>query len=263
LNDGLHCVKHPLPIDPFIITKMLSTTKGIVLNYINYSETSVIAKVYTENYGLQSYIIKGIRKSKSSTKLSLLEHLSLIEIVAYHKENSSGIRTVKELKSIYRFQTIPFDIGKSSIALFINEILYKSLHEEEKNPTLFEFLLHAIQILDLIPDNYADFHLLFMVQYSKYLGFFPRSNYDEKNKFFNLTEGVFQSLQPLNAEYIEHPLSEIIYKMLSINFEDTAKLNLKKTERRILLDKMILFYRLHHAGFNKINSHLVLQEVLG
>ncbi len=242
---------------------MLSTTKGIVLSHLNYSETSVIAKIYTENYGLQSYIIKGIRKSKSKTKLSLLEHLSLIEIVAYHKENSPGIRIVKEIKSVYRFQSIPYDIGKSSIALFINEILYKSLHEEEKNPALFEFLYHSIQMLDVTPERYADFHLLFMVQYSKYLGFFPRNNYDAKNRFFNLTEGVFQSVQPINAEYLEYPLSEVIFKMLNTSFEDITVLNLNKTNRSILLDKMILFYRLHHSGFNKINSHLVLQEVFG
>jgi len=242
---------------------MLSTTKGIVLSYINYSETSVIAKVYTENYGLQSYIIKGIRKSKSKTKLSLLEHLSLIEIVAYHKENTPGIRMVKEIKSIFRFQSIPYDIGKSSIALFINEILYKSLHEEETNPTLFEFLFHSIQILDVTPERYADFHLLFMVQYSKYLGFFPRNNYDTKNRFFNLTEGVFQAMQPINDEFLEYPFSEVISNMLNTNFEDIAVLNLNKENRRILLDKMILFYRLHHTGFKKINSHLVLQEVFG
>ena len=242
---------------------MHTTTKGIVLNYINYSETSVVAKIYTEQYGLQSYIIKGIRKNKSKTKLSLLEHLSLIEIVAYHKENISCIRTVKELKSIYRFQTIPYDIGKSSIALFINEILYKSLHEEEKNPALFDFLFHSIQILDVIPEHYADFHLLFMVQYSKYLGIFPRNNYDVNNRFFNLNEGVFQTFQPLNAEYLDYPLSEVINKMLSISFQDIASLKLKKTDRRLLLDKMILFYRFHHSGFNKINSHLILQEVLG
>ena len=212
---------------------MLSTTKGIVLSYINYSETSVIAKVYTENYGLQSYIIKGIRKSKSKTKLSLLEHLSLIEIVAYHKENTPGIRMVKEIKSIFRFQSIPYDIGKSSIALFINEILYKSLHEEETNPTLFEFLFHSIQILDVTPERYADFHLLFMVQYSKYLGFFPRNNYDTKNRFFNLTEGVFQAMQPINDEFLEYPFSEVISNMLNTNFEDIAVLNLNKENRRI------------------------------
>ncbi len=242
---------------------MLTTTKGIVLNHINYSETSVIAKIYTENYGLQSYIIKGIRKSKSTTKLSLLEHLSLIEVVAYHKENTSTIRTVKEIKSIYRFQSIPYDIGKSSIALFINEILYKSLYEEEKNTALFDFLFHSIQILDVTPERYADFHLLFMVQYSKYLGFFPRNNYDTNHRFFNLNEGVFQAVQPLNAEYLEYPLSEVINTMLITNFEDIAILNLNKFDRRLLLDKMILFYRLHHSGFNKINSHLVLQEVFG
>jgi DNA repair protein RecO (recombination protein O) len=240
---------------------MLSTTKGIVLNHINFSESSVIAKIYTEDYGLQSYILKGIRKSKSKTKLSLLEHLSLVEIVAYHKENTSGIRTLKELKCIFRFQSIPYDINKSAIALFINEILYKSLHEEEKNTELFSFLFHTIQILDLSQEKFADFHLLFMVQYAKYLGFFPMMNYDKKQHIFNLNEGIFQQNKPLNAEYLELPYSACISKMLFTNFEDIAILNFTKTERRFLLEKMLLFYRLHHSNFGYINSHIILQEV--
>jgi DNA repair protein RecO (recombination protein O) len=240
---------------------MLTVCRGIVLNHINFSESSVIAKIYTENYGLQSYILKGIRKSKSKTKLSLLEHLSLVEIVAYHKENTSGIRTIKEIKSIYHFQSIPYDIGKSAIALFINEILYKSLHEEEKNPALFSFLFHAIQILDVTPEKFADFHLLFMVQYAKYLGFSPMTNYDKKNHIFNLNEGIFQQNKPLNAEFLELPYSESISKMLVTNFEDIALLNFNKADRRFLLEKIILFYRLHHSNFGNINSHLILQEV--
>jgi len=115
---------------------MLTVCRGIVLNYINFSESSVIAKIYTDNYGLQSYIIKGIRKSKSKTKLSLLEHLSLVEIVAYHKENTHGIRTLKELKSIYHSQHITFDIEKIAIALVFKQIFDELLHEIEKQHSI-------------------------------------------------------------------------------------------------------------------------------
>lgn len=241
---------------------MLIATKGIVLHHIKFSETSVIAKVYTEVYGLQSYMIKGIRTAKSKNKLSLLEHLSLIEIVAYHKNNSGGIKLVKELKSIFRFQSIPFDITKSSIALFINEILYKSLKEEEKNPTLFEFLFHAIQMLDVTSERYNNFHLIFMLQYSKHLGFFPRNNFDAQHSYFNLNEGLFQKNAPLDAEYLPLHYSEILNKMLNVNFEQLTEIPISSIERRYLLEKLIIYYRLHLDGFGKINSHKILQEVL-
>lgn len=241
---------------------MLVAAKGIVLHHFNYSETSVIAKIYTDLFGLQSYIIKGVRKSKARNKLSLLEHLSLIEIVAYHKNNTGGIKTVKEIKSIYRFQTIPFDIIKSSIALFINEIIYKSLKEEERNSALFDFLFHAIQILDVTHEKYNNFHLIFMLQYSKYLGFFPRNNFDVQHSYFNLNEGKFQLSSPLDSEYISLPYSEILNRMLTSNFEQLPEIEISSLQRRYLLEKLILFYQLHVDNFGKINSHKILQEVL-
>ncbi len=241
---------------------MLIACKGIVLNHIKYSETSVIAKIYTDLFGLQSYIIKGVRKSKSKNKLSLLEHLSLIEIVAYHKNLSPGLKTVKEIKSLYQFQTIPFDIHKSSIALFINEILYKSLKEDDKNDVLFDFLYQSIQFLDVCQNKYNNFHLLFMLQYAKILGFYPRNNFDMKHTFFNLNEGLFQSDTPLDAEFISLPCSELLNRLQTCSFEHLSDLEISSTDRRVLLEKLILFYRLHIDGFAKINSLKILQEIL-
>jgi DNA repair protein RecO (recombination protein O) len=241
---------------------MLIACKGIVLHHIKYNETSVIAKIYTDLFGLQSYIIKGIRASKSKNKLSLLEHLSLIEIVAYHKNMSSGLKTVKEIKSIYRFQSIPFDIYKSSIALFINEILYKSLKEDDKNDVLFDFLFQSIQFLDVCHNKYINFHLLFMLQYAKLLGFYPRNNFDKQHPFFNLNEGVFQSNIPMDAEFIALPYSEVLNRLQSSSFENMYDLEINSYERRFILEKLILFYRLHLDGFAIINSHKILQEIL-
>jgi DNA repair protein RecO (recombination protein O) len=102
-----------------------------------------------------------------------------------------------------------------------------------------------------------------MVQYAKYLGFSPMTNYDDKHRIFNLNEGIFQQNKPLTAEFLDYPYSESISKMLNTNFEEIAVLNFSKSERRFLLEKMIVFYRLHHTNFAKINSHLVLQEVFG
>lgn len=241
---------------------MLIATRGIVLHHFKYSETSVIAKIYTELFGLQSYIIKGIRSSKSKNKLSILEHLSLVEVVAYHKNISGGIKTVKEIRSIHQFHTIPFEIEKSSIALFINEILYKSLKEEEKNQSLFDFLFHAIQMLDVSIDKFYNFHLVFMLQYAKYLGFFPRNNFDKLNTYFNMNEGLFQNRAPMDAEYITLPYSDLLNKMLYTNFEQISEITMGSSERRFLLEKLILYYRLHLDDFGKINSHKILQEVM-
>ena len=241
---------------------MLSKTNGIVLHHINYTESSVIAKIYTEQHGLQSYLIRGMRSSKSKTKISLLQHLSLVEVVAYHKKNSHGIKNIKEIKSNYIFQTLPYDIRKSTISLFINEIIYKSIQEEEANPALFNFLYHTIQILDIATENINDFHLMFMIQFTKYLGFFPQNNYSESNNIFNIQEGTFQTTRPLHNDYILSPLSYFIHMLMNTSFENIADTKLTRTQRRELLDKLIIYFRLHLTSLTKINSHLILQEVL-
>ncbi|MBE9480196.1 MAG: DNA repair protein RecO, partial [Bacteroidetes bacterium] len=141
---------------------MLFKTRGIVFHQIKYSESSVIAKIYTELFGIQSYLIKGVRNKKSKIKSALLQHLSIVDLVVYHKEKSN-IQYIKEIRSEYQFTSIPFDIRKSSIAVFINEILYKSIHEEEANQNLFDYLLNSIKLLDMITKRFVDFHLLFTI----------------------------------------------------------------------------------------------------
>ncbi|PIZ05346.1 MAG: DNA repair protein RecO, partial [Flavobacteriales bacterium CG_4_10_14_0_8_um_filter_32_5] len=127
---------------------MLHTTKGIVIHQFKYGEKSVIAKIYTEKFGLQSYIINGVRSKKSTNKFAYLQPLSLVEINAYHKENK-GLQHLKSIKLDIPFQYIPFDVYKGSIAFFVAEVIYKTIKEEEANSELFDFLYNSVQVLDV------------------------------------------------------------------------------------------------------------------
>ena len=133
---------------------MLTTTKGIVFHQIKYSETSVIAKIYTLEFGLQSYLLKGVRSKKSKISPALLQHLSLLEIVSNHKENSD-LQYVSELRSAHQYNSIPFNIVKSSITVFVNELSYKAIREEETNPHIFEFIYDDMRWLDLSEKSYV------------------------------------------------------------------------------------------------------------
>lgn len=239
---------------------MLHKTRGIVFHKIKYSETSIIAKIYTELFGLQSYLFKGIRSPKSKTKSNLLQHLSLIDMEVYHKQKSE-IQYVKEIKSAYNFSSIPFNIKKSSIAIFINEILYRSIKEEEANKNLFDFIFNALQFLDLKEDKYADFHLLFIVQLTKYLGFFPQCNYSDINNVFNLKEGVFEQNISHHTYYIQKPISQYLYNLLNISFEDLDSVKIPSKNRYELLEKIIEYYQLHIPAFKNIKSHHILKMV--
>jgi len=240
---------------------MLHNTPGIVLHQVKYSESSVIAKIYTELFGLQSYMIRGIRSKKSKIKSALLQHLTLVDLVVYHK-TKSNIHNIKEIKIAYPFQTIPYNISKSSIAVFINEILYHVIKEEEANSDLFKFLFNSLQILDLRESHYANFHYLFLIQLSKYLGFYPKNNFSATNNNFNLEEGNFTNQKGPENLYLTVPYSTYIYELTSSSFENLGAININSAHKNQLLEFLLNYYRMHLPVTLNIKSHHVLQTVL-
>ena len=237
---------------------MLFKTKGIVFQRIKYSETSIIVKIYTEIFGLQTYIVKGARSRKSKIKSNLFQNLSLLDLVVSKKEKSK-INFLTEVRQTYQFTTIPFDIRKSSIAIFLNEILYKTIREEEPNQNLFDFLFNSIQLLDHQEKDFANFHLLFLIKLTKHLGFFP---HQKQFKYFDLTEGIFVKEIPIHQYFLNTELSLILNNLLNISFEKINEIKISKIQRLQLLEKIIDYYKIHIENFKEIKSLAVLQTVL-
>ena len=240
---------------------MLYSTRGIVLHQIKYSENSIIAKIYTEQLGLQSYMIKGARGKKSSIKANMIQPMALLDMIVYKREKNT-LQTIKELRNTHPQSSIAFDIHKSSIALFINEILNKCIREEEPNGSLFAFIHNAIHILDLKTGNYANFHLLFLIKLSKYLGFEPQDNYTNENNLFDLREGLFKNCPPAHHHFMPYPLSEHMHYLISLSFDRIHELKINTQERRILLQKLIEYYELHITRLSDIKSHQILESVM-
>ncbi len=238
---------------------MLHNTRGIIFRQTKYSETSIIVKIYTELFGLQSYLIKGIRNKKSLIKPALLEHLTLVDLIAYHKEKKN-IQHIKEIKIGYPLKTIHTDIRKSSIIIFLNEILFKVIREEEANPSLFSFLYNSIQSLDLQEKSFSNFHLIFLIHLTKYLGFFPNNNYSLQSSYFNLQEGVFTSNK--SDLIAEKPFSEYLSKLTITGLEKQETFSILPQHRNDLLEIILRYYQLHMPVAMNIKSHHVLQTVL-
>lgn len=239
---------------------MISKTRGIVLHRIRYSESSIIAKIYTEQFGLCSCLAQGARKKKSSAKANLLQPLSLIELVMYHKE-TSGLQKVKELKGGDTLFSVQSDMAKTAIALFLSEMLARSLREETPNKPLFDFLYESVKTLDAV-ENPASFHLLFLVKLSKFLGFYPHGEFSDEKMFFNLPEGIFVSEKPHHLHYLDPEFSVLLRHLMSLDFDQLKNFSVDGKKRKILLEKIIDYYRLHLAGFHEIKSHGVLETVL-
>jgi len=241
---------------------MLQKTRGIVLSTVNYAEASVIAKIYTEEFGLQSFLLNGVRKNKSRFNANLLQALSTIELVAYYKPGKT-LHRVSELSASPQLSSIPYHTIKTALAIFIAEVLHRSIHEEETNKELFNFLHHAIELLDVQQDDCSRFHLSFMIQLSRYLGFHPQGNYSQSFPYFDLQEGVYQSQPCLHPHYIEPPLSEKFYELTCINFEQLHTMHVTTLQRKALLHSLVTYFELHHTQGIRLRSHIVLEEVMG
>jgi DNA repair protein RecO (recombination protein O) len=239
---------------------MLHKTRGIVFRVSDYKETSVVAHIYTELFGLQGFLINSVRKKNARIKQNVLHPLSLVDLVIYHNERK-GLHRAADVRSNPILQNIPGNIYKTSITLFLDEVLCKAVKEEEANQQLFDFLFHGIQILDMHAHASSCFHLNFLIQLSRYLGFYPMENYSEENSVFNLQEGAFQSSVPLHPFYIEGTLSALFYQLIKTSVDFSSEVKMQAEEKRMLIEKIIQYYSLHISAFGEIKSHKVLEEI--
>ncbi len=237
---------------------MLQKTQGIVLSFIKYKETSIITKIYTESFGIQSYIVNSVRGGskgrKTSSKIAFFQPLTLLELVVYYKKPtqrfSSSLNRISEMKCPEPYQTIPYDYKKSGIAIFMAELLTKTLTEEEENPELFEFLHQSLLIFDHLTERFENFHLQFMLRVTRYLGFPPSSGKEIQ--------------QQINDAYGANMVSDLEKELLSelLQADYARKIKIDNQVRRSLLEHLILFYKLHLENFVEMKSFQVLKELM-
>lgn len=240
---------------------MLFKTRGIVLKNTNYSESSVVVQIFTEKFGLQSYMVNGARKPKAKIGTMLLQPLFLLDMVVYHTEKNT-LQRIAEARQLPHFQTIPYDIHKSAVLLFLNEILCKSLRQQAADEPLFNYVFNAIAWLDSTEKMPANFHLYFLLKLSRFLGFNPAPP-KPGHVFFDLKDGVFCQTLPPHPFTLQDPHAAYFAELLQCAFERLTTLRIPLADRRFLLHKIIDFYRLHIDNLGEIKSHAILEEVLG
>ncbi len=240
---------------------MLHSVKGILLRATSYAESSLIAVVFTDKFGLQHYLVQGAKRPKAKIKANLFQPLHLLDLVVYHREGRS-LQRIAEARQQPALTSIPYEIRKSSIALFLNEILYKSVKQQGEDLSLFQFIYHHVVWLDSVSHVPADFHIYFLLHLTKYLGFFPERP-EKVSSYFDLKEGRFTQLHPPHSNFLGGQQTKQFYDLLILRLDDLGKLfKTKITDRRILLSALIDYYRLHIDHFGDVQAHLVLEEVL-
>lgn len=239
---------------------MLVKTKAIVISSLKYQEKSLIVKCFTQSDGLKTYFVPNAFAAKktsrdSGKKIAYFQPLSILEIEASHK-NKGTLEHFKEIKLAHAYQTISSDIVKSTIILFLSEIMHHSIHEEEKNENLFDFLESALLWLDA-HDEMANFHLILMLEMTKFLGFYPDSS-EIESKFFDTKEGTFSPFQGTSC--ISEHETFLFKKLIDLKFDSDQKV-FAGIERQILLKILLEYYFIHLDGFKKPKSLEVLKDV--
>jgi DNA repair protein RecO (recombination protein O) len=235
---------------------MLTTTNAIILNRTKYGENAIICSVYTLEFGKQSYIIKNSLYKKN--KAIYLHPLQIIEFEVDIKEGKT-LFPVKNASSTYTFREIPFDVYKSTISVFISQLLNSLIKEESVNEDLYMYIKNSCIYLDTIEKDFANFHLFFMIRLSQHLGYFPNDNYSEKKPFFNLKKGRFTDIQ---AENCAGPnISKILYQLIKIKIDSLDSLKLSHSSRNIILDTLVHYFELHNDKRLSLKSLPVIREI--
>jgi DNA repair protein RecO (recombination protein O) len=223
---------------------MISKTKGIVFRFTRYGETSILVNIFTQQFGLQSYIVNGVRSSKARPSMALYQPLTILDLVVYHKE-SGGISRIKEIKCAHPYTQIPSDLRREAVGMFIIEILNRAVKEQSHPDELYQFIENSLISLDTLTKGIENFHLFFLINLSRYLGFGPQMS----------GEILGGRLIPIEDEQI---LQQLILNQPQENVRPIIPTNV---QRRELLEILVRFYQIHIEQFGEVKSLAVLKEV--
>lgn len=237
---------------------MIVKTKAIVFSSVKYAEADLIATCFTEKEGIKSYLLKNILKArKTGLKASYFQPLSQLELIANHK-NKGNLEYIREAKIAIPYQNLHTNIIKGSLVMFLSEILKNCIREEEPNQPLFRFISESLIWLDQNNET-ANFHIYFLLELSRFLGFYP----DTENidfPFFNLIEGKFEQ-NKTELYSTDKILSKNLKLFFNHSLEEIKTISFSKQNRSAILDTILTYYQLHIQGYRKPKSLAVFNQL--
>lgn len=242
---------------------MIYSTKGIVLRYLKYGETSVIASVFTEIFGIQSYMVNGVRTSGKTSKAHFFQPSSLLDMQVYQNE-LKNLQRIKDLKWSFVYKNILSDVVKNAIALYMVELLHKCLKQPEANSDLFQFCEDAFLQLDVAGiEVTANFPIYFSLQLASFFGIRLQDNYSEEKNVFNLKEGNFSALNSASPDHLSIEISYHLSQLLkAIHPNDLNEIKLNRNTRKDILKSIQSYYAWHIPEFGSMKTLPVLSEIL-
>ena len=239
---------------------MLTKTSAIVLHALKYGETRLIVDMFTRSHGRLSFIVSLPKSPKGKIKKQFFQPLTLLEIETDVRPRLQ-LQKLSDVRLLHPFSTIPFESDKLAISLFVAEFLYYALRGEQQNALLFDYVSDSIQWLDGQEGRFANFHLVFLMRLSRFLGFYPNLEDYSAGDYFDLRESVFLSQPPVHRDFLQPQEAEKVQLMMRMDFATMHLFQMSHNERNRLLEVALAYYHLHLPDFPEMKSIGVLQEL--
>lgn len=239
---------------------MFEKTRGIVLHSLRYGDDSMIVDILTETRGNVSFLVKVPRSRHAAVKAQLLRPLSVLQIDMEWRPNRS-LQRLKELHVEVPYVSIPYEPMKGVVAMFLGEMLYYSLRNEDKNERLFDFLVQSFTWYDMADSNYVNFHLAFLIKLTRYLGFWPNCNGRDEGMFFDLHDASFSTVRPPHGQCLNVEESDWVHRFMKMNYMTMSKFRMNRTQRNYVTDILVRYYSIHIPDFPQLKSLDVLREI--
>ena len=241
---------------------MLQKLHGIVLCTLKYSDKSNIVRIYTEEGGQKSFLVPAGSSRKSKIRSMLFSPLAILEVEADVRMKSE-LHHIREARILHPAASVQLNPYKSAIAMFIAEFLHRALREEESDPALFAYIVNSILWLDSADKGYANFHLVFLMRLSRFLGLYPNVDDYSEGDYFDMLGACFVSARPQNFSYLSPEESSRVCTLLRMRFDTMHLFKMSRAERDRCLDVICQYYSIHMPGFPELKSLGVLKELFG
>lgn len=234
--------------------------RGVVLHTLKYGETSMVVFLLTDIGGRRSYMVQGVRsRNGRGSKQGLLQPMFPVEFEGLESSHQQMHR-FKEVRAGFVLRSLPFDVRKSTMALFMAEVLYRLVRESEANEPLFDFVWGCVGGLDILDEGVANFHLWFLANLSRYLGFYPGNDYTD-GAWFDVREGLYTPLRPTHTSVMTQECARMLDRLMQCDVRCLAEIELNREQRVDFLNAMLVYFGYHLDAVSAVQSVRILREV--
>lgn len=235
-------------------------TQAIVLRVVKYGDNKLVVDMFTEEHGRVAFMVSVSASSRGRNKRRLFHPLSML-YVRYDHRMKSGLQTLREARLAFPLSGLTSLPDKLSIVFFLSEFLYHATRDEQRNLALFRFIAEGITWLDGAREGYANFHVVFMMRLSAFLGFMPNTEDYHAGYVFDLREGAFRGQVPSHPDFLPADESAFLSVLLRLRYENMGRLALSRRQRNRCVESILTYYKLHVPGFPDLKSFPVLREI--